>query len=135
MTMGTVKSIRRVIALSMLLAFATSALEAVAGPVRDGAMHHETILAAASHQAVVGSSHNHQGTLSETSAQTPNPDAPSDGPDHEHPGGDHCTHVHGAALVPHMTVAFASVVVATSDSHAAHHEDPTYTHIPHPPRA
>ena len=135
MTMGTVKTRRRVIAFSMLLAFATSALEAVAGPVRDGAVHHETIVEASSHLTVQGAGHNHLGSVPNSEAQTPNPDAPSDGLDDEHPGGDHCTHVHGVPLVPHMTVVFASVVVATSDSPVAHHEDPTYTHIPHPPRA
>ena len=134
-TRGTARSIHRVIAFGMLRAFFTSAVEAVAGPVRDRTMHHETNAEAESHRTAQGSGHDHLRSVPKTAPLPPSPDAHRDQPDRVHPGGDHCTHVHGVSLVPHLTCSFYSTVVALPDTPADHREDPAYTRFPHPPRA
>jgi hypothetical protein len=134
--LGTAKSIRRVMALGLLLSVGTSTAEAVASPVGDGSMHHESNLEAASHRSVVGLEHEHlnEGIASDAVGAVVNDGG--DHTDHEHPdGGDHCTHVHGAALVPQLADAIPSVAVALLGTVPVLQEDPIYTHVLHPPRA
>jgi hypothetical protein len=82
---------RRLIALVLLLAVSGSAAESLVGQLRDGEVHHETSVAAASHASHARGDHGHE-------------DAGA--PSHEHGGehqhgtnADHCTHQHGTAVV------------------------------------
>lgn len=65
-------------------------VEPVVGTVRDGDVHHETALEAASHFSLAAADHSHE------QSELPAP-ADSDG-GHEHgSNSDHCTHAHGMA--------------------------------------
>ncbi len=131
---------RRAIALTLTLALGMSATEAVAGPVRDGAVHHESSVEASSHQFAVGIRHHHDGSPeSMTGAPvdashsdlTPSPAEAQ----HEHPGGDdHCAHVHGVALVPTLSLSFSVTFFDALLNPSEHHDDPLGTVIHHPPR-
>ena len=80
--------VRRGLALAILLAYMASAAEAVVGVVRDGAVHHESTLAAAVHRAEHLEDHGYQHVEHE-----------AQGSDHGHgTSADHCTHVHGVSL-------------------------------------
>ncbi|MEX2531995.1 MAG: efflux RND transporter permease subunit, partial [Gemmatimonadota bacterium] len=93
---------RKVVALVLLVSFLASSFETVAGLVRDGSVHHETVTAAFAHSSEGAGEHGH-----ETDAEAPEQDH---GPDHQHgTGADHCTHAHGAAL-------FAPTAVALTES-------------------
>jgi len=120
---------RKVVALVLLVSFVTSSFEAVAGLVRDGSVHHETATEAMTHSSARTGEHGH-----ETASEAPEQDH---GPDHQHgTGADHCTHVHGAALLAPATVALVDheVVMPPVGSLAT----PTDYRTPplfHPPRA
>jgi hypothetical protein len=80
---------RRYLALVLMLAYGASAAEAVVGAVRDGSVHHESTVAAATHQADHHGEHGHE----DPGAQ------PDHGSAHQHgTSGDHCTHTHGVSL-------------------------------------
>jgi len=82
-------SIRRAFALAILLGYSASTAEAVVGVLRDGVVHHESEVAAVSHQETHLGDHGHE-----------DPGAGAEhGPDHRHgTSSDHCTHVHGLGL-------------------------------------
>jgi hypothetical protein len=88
---------RRLIAFCLVLLTAASNLEAVVGMLRDGEVHHEELSAASLHATPDGE-HGHEDASSPAGHQHDE--------NHEHgTSGDHCTHVHGMALIP--TFAFA----------------------------
>lgn len=83
---------RRLIALTLLVASTVATAEAVVGVVRDRAVHHEHAVTAVAHA---------------TSGQADVPPSPDERQEdrHDHDtGSDHCTHVHGVALLPTLTV-------------------------------
>jgi hypothetical protein len=131
---------RRVIALGLMLALAGSAVEALAGPVRDGSMHHETIVEASSHRFVLGVQHDHDAPAV---ADAPAPDdassassVPSSADDeHEHSGdADHCSHVHGFALVGTTEAMSAVVVSDPGDREIMPRHERSETLVLRPPR-
>lgn len=84
-------SLRSTVALLLLISFTVSSLEAVAGVVRDGAVHHETNAAALSHAVDAAGEHGHE-SVEEGSQQ-------EHGPEHRHgTSSDHCTHTHTSGL-------------------------------------
>lgn len=77
---------RRLIAAFMLLAVTLSSAEAVIGELRDGVVHHESLVEATAHD---------HGRDGEGSHEHGSPH----GPDHQHgTSSDHCTHQHGEQL-------------------------------------
>lgn len=92
---------RRAIAFALLLFMTASSVETVAGLVRDGAVHHEDVVSAAAHAATGTGEHGHE--------DASGPADHEHGEDHQHgTAGDHCTHVHGAAIL--TAHAFAPVL-------------------------
>ena len=81
--------IRHAIALALLLGYSASTAEATVGVLRDGAVHHESEVAAVIHQEAHQGDHGHE-----------DPGAGAEhGSDHRHgTSSDHCTHVHGIGL-------------------------------------
>ena len=120
---------RRTLSVVLLLSFLASSFEAVAGLVRDGSVHHETVTAAFAHASGGAGEHGH-----ETEAEAPEQDH---GPDHQHgTGADHCTHAHGAALTTPTAVALVDDEVWTPP--VASQATPSDYRVPplfHPPRA
>ncbi len=120
---------RPLLAALTLLGFLSASVEAVAGVVRDGSVHHETVSEALTHASHSGGHHGHEDLT----------DAPGQehGPDHQHgTGADHCTHHHGLAflappanppLIEEVAVPALSLVATPSD----HSPSPLF----HPPRA
>lgn len=79
----------RHIALLLLIAYATATAETVVGAVRDGAVHHESTIAALVHQET------HHGDHGPEDSGL----GAKHGPNHRHgTGADHCTHAHGVSL-------------------------------------
>jgi hypothetical protein len=88
---------RRFISALLLLATVAFQAEAVLGEARDGSVHHEEAAEAWVHAHDPHGSHSHDGPEGPRSLQL-NERAPSS--EHEHgTTTDHCTHVHGMALV------------------------------------
>ena len=70
----------------MLFALTFSRAETVLGLLRDGAVHHETLAAAAVHSSSSTGDHGHE-------------DDDPHGPEHQHgTPSDHCTHQHGTVI-------------------------------------
>ena len=119
---------RRIVAMTLLLSFYATSVEAVVGVVRDGTVHHETASEAMRHAESGPPEHGHE-------VET---DAPGSehGKDHQHgTGADHCTHAHGTAVLitaPRSSVQTEDVVnlIEVVASIADHHEPP----LTHPPR-
>lgn len=109
----------------MLLFTALSGLESVAGMLRDEVIHAENAATVAAHTAAA------------TDAGAP----ASAGHDHDRQqhqhgsAGDHCSHVHGVALITASDFPqFLGVSVADHGEPAFHFEYVTTT-LTHPPRA
>lgn len=122
-------SFRSTVALLLLMSFTASSLEAVAGVVRDGAVHHETSAAAVSHAVEAAGEHGHE-SVAEGSDQ-------EHGPDHRHgTGADHCTHTHGSGLTAlAVGVAWTAVESPVVALPSATPTDRTVPPLLHPPRA
>lgn len=124
----TGRAARTVLAMLLLLGFLASSFETVAGLVRDGSVHHETVAAAFTHSSEGAGEHGH-----ETDAEGPDQDH---GPDHQHgTGADHCTHAHGASLLSPAAVALNDdevwmPPVASQTTPSDHRVPPPF----HPPR-
>ena len=122
-------NLRPLMALALLASFATSSLEAVAGLVRDGEVHHESTATAAVHAVESTGEHGHEGAQEGFGEEH--------GPDHEHgTGSDHCTHAHGNALAPTPAApawAGPGVVIPTPPSRVP--PGPDFRPLLHPPRA
>lgn len=85
---------RRIVALLMLVLSFGSMTESVAGVLRDGEVHHESVGAAAAHAARTAGEHGHEDA-------TPSGNHDRHGPEHQHgTASDHCTHAHDVALPP-----------------------------------
>src|SRR5688572_13702768 len=84
-----VSRLRRCLSLALFLGYSASTGEATIGPLRDGAVHHESPASAAAHQEASRGDHGHE-----------DPGAGAEhGSDHQHgTSGDHCTHAHGMGL-------------------------------------
>lgn len=95
----TVCLCRRAIAIALLILTPASAAEAVFGMLRDGAVHHESaVAAAASRDAGPQSGHGREDSAPTHQRGTP---------------ADHCTHEHGTATVsPVFSFSFSTSVSA-----------------------
>ena len=83
---------RRLIALTLLVLTSASSMEAVAGVMRDGEVHHENPAVAAAHAQTSPGDHGHEDAA--------NSDEHRHDEGHEHgTSTDHCTHVHSVALL------------------------------------
>jgi len=139
---GCGRTRRRVITLGLMFALGVSALEALAGPVRDGSAHHESNVEASSHRLAARLGHGHAGSLASATLPTagaksqPDVAPPPTNTNHEHPGGeDHCAHVHGVALIPTVKPMLSTIVVDEPMTTGPRHDDPSRTSLPDPPRA
>lgn len=95
---------RRPIALVLLLLTVSFQSEAVFGEVHDADIHHEGMIQAWVHSHDPHGSHAHDAQAESVNTLTTR--------DAGHPGQtggsfDHCTHLHGVALVPSVDVGFA----------------------------
>lgn len=140
MKMGRRRTRRRVIALGLMLALGVSALEALAGPVRDGSLHHESNIEASSHRFAAG--HEHFGSAKSVTRPTTGAESqlhvapPARKPTQQHRGGDdHCAHVHAVALIPTASQMFSAIVIDAPMTTHQRHDDPSRTSLPDPPRA
>lgn len=110
-------TLRRWIALLMLLLVAASSVESVIGVLRDGEVHHEAAGAAAAHApAAVDGEHGHEDDAL--------PGDHQHGPGHQHgTPADHCTHQHATPLL-HGPFAFSLPPQAST---ATYPEPPVHT--------
>lgn len=118
---------RAIIATLLLVGYGTTSVEVVVGELRDGEVHHESVLAAAEHQANADGEHGHEEPV----------DDAEHGPDHQHgTAGDHCTHAHSVSL-PTGTAAFHVVTDVRSIPALAPRTQSGVFKAPlfHPPRA
>lgn len=128
---------RRAIALVLLIISAASPIEAVAGELRDGEIHHETSAEASRHSATSMGEHGHEHgrTFEDESHDHATDEGDPDGTEHRHgTGSDHCTHAHGPALaapavaaaVPSETGTVPAVHVPVASDHTSPppHEPP-----------
>jgi len=119
---------RALIASLLLAAYGATAVEAVVGQLRDGEVHHETVAAAAEHQADTGrGEHGHEDPATDG----------EHGPEHQHgTSGDHCTHTHSVSL-PAAQVAFSIVTNAETELAPlpAFRDGAFATPLFHPPKA
>jgi hypothetical protein len=140
--MGPASTRRRAIALGLMLTLGVAAQEALAGPVRDGPVHHESNIEASSHQSTLRLGHGNAGSLASvtlpTAAAESQPDVapPARKTNHGHSGGeDHCAHVHDVALLPAVKPMLSTIVVDAPMTTCERHDDPSRTSLPDPPRA
>ena len=124
--------IKRLTATLMIFAWALMSVESVVGEMRDGDVHHESVSKAMQHRVASagGFAHEH--------GEEPGLEEQGDEQDRDHQHGsstDHCTHVHGAALI-----IMAVPVTPTSVDHAWNWPSPSSNHfvpaevLPHPPK-
>lgn len=124
----SVRPVRASVAALLLMSFLASSFEAVAGLVRDGAVHHETVAEALSHSSDGTGEHGH-----EAASEAPDEEH---GPDHQHgAGADHCTHAHGTALAPAAVAALYAEVDVRATTPASAPSDYRAPPLFHPPRA
>jgi len=133
---------RRAITLGLMLALGASALEALAGPVRDGSAHQESNVEASSHRLAARLNHGHAGSLASVTLPTagaksqPDVAPPATNTNHEHPGSeDHCAHVHDVALIPTVKPMPSWIVVDAPMTTFERHDNPPSASLPYPPRA
>jgi hypothetical protein len=115
--------------LSVVALLTGSLFEPSAAMLRDGAVHHESPASAAAHGVATAGDHGHEDVQH----------VPRDhghGPQHQHgTAADHCTHVHGFALVgvrqPVAAVARPALLAESPSFPSARYLD----HPHHPPRA
>ncbi len=83
---------RRLLALTLLILTSAASMEEVVGVVRDGEVHHESTVAAATHAQASAGDHGHEDTAHSGEHRH--------GEGHDHgTTGDHCTHTHGPAVL------------------------------------
>ncbi len=88
--------IKRLTTALVIFAWTLMSVESVVGELRDGDVHHESASAAAQHRAVSA------GGLGHEHAEAPAEGGKGDEQDNNHRHGsssDHCTHVHGVAMI------------------------------------
>ena len=115
-------TLRRALAIALLILTPASATEAVVGVLRDGAVHHESAATAAAHRDA-GPQGDHG---REDSA-----------PSHQHgTPADHCTHAHGTALANRVfSLAFATSITAQRQTNSTTHPSWILLEELDPPRA
>jgi len=120
---------RRLLGVLLAIAIAASSAEALSGELRDGGVHHEGAAEATAHHDVQGThgDHGHEDASS--------PGAHEHGPGHEHgTSADHCTHVHGQALIMHDGVAFATAIAEWGFVEPMFHTAFVTGTLKHPPK-
>lgn len=118
---------RTIIATLLLFGYAATSVEVVVGQLRDGEVHHESVVAAADHQAkALGGEHGHEEPVSDA----------EHGPDHQHgTSGDHCTHTHSVSLPAESAPLLLVHTLRTEPPQAAPVRGGVYTVRPfHPPK-
>ena len=123
------KRLLRVTAALMLIGTGIGRFEPLVGLSRDGAVHHEGPVAATQHATVHsdGLEHRHD---SES--------APREHGSEQRPGtgADHCTHVHGPAVIGESpTLLLRAVQEHAVQTELPHGSDPHPTKLLRPPRA
>lgn len=120
------RAVGRLVAITLFLAISGSSSEAIAGQVRDGAVHHESAAAAAQHcdGTQAHGNHGHEDTSAPGTQQ------------HLHgTGADHSTHVHGQWLVTSFTLAVSVDVQEIGFGDVSFTPCAPTRPIKHPPRA
>ena len=131
-SVGPSGTMRRPIALILLLLTVTFQTEAVFGESRDGDVHHENVAEAWAHAHDPHGSHVHDAPDAETDAST-SQDA---GDQHEHGGSfDHCTHVHGVAIVALVDMSFVFSDCASGHPDVPVASDTRFEALTPPPRS
>ncbi len=116
------------IALVLLLMTGVYNLESVVGVLRDGAVHHESGADAIAHTRQHTGDHGHE-DLATTGSH-------HHGKGHEHgTASDHCTHQHGAALLPSFSFEMVDAVTHLDFVVGQGHSEPVPQTFVHPPRA
>lgn len=118
---------RAVIATLLLFGYVATSVEVVVGQLRDGEVHHESVVAAADHQAKApGGEHGHEEPGSDD----------EHGPDHQHgTSGDHCTHTHSVSLPAGAAPLLLVHTLRTEPQHAPPACRGAFTATPfHPPK-
>jgi hypothetical protein len=125
---------RTALSLAALLSLAASSFEAVAGDMRDGDEHHESVVAALEHRVAKGAEHRH---LAESrTPEHPGAPAPDHGGQHHHPGGtDHCSHLHGVGIPPSFSIAFGASMTEEHTVTTSRAASFSPSARPRPPRA
>lgn len=104
--MTIARRLRALLALVALLAGGSFDAEQVVGEMRDGAVHHESVEAAAAHAQDSTGDHGHEDQGS---------DHEDHGPGHSHgTTSDHCTHQHGTPVPSNFAFALALAMTTTS---------------------
>jgi ABC-type nickel/cobalt efflux system permease component RcnA len=120
-------TLRRILALLLLLAAGLAQGESVWGELRDGEVHHESDVAAFAHAATADGEHGHE------DARVPEH---RHGGDHQHgTHADHCTHQHGVALPADPGFDFWQAVTANVAVEAYLSTDRPSSGFFHPPKA
>ena len=112
----------RAVAIALVTLTPAAAAESVLGVVRDGAVHHESAAAAAAHRdAGPQSGHGHDDSV----------------PSHQHgTPADHCTHVHGlAVIISAAPLSFGAPVSAQHQADPFIFASRSSLDAFHPPRA
>jgi len=118
---------RTLIATLLLFGYVATSVEVVVGQLRDGEVHHESVVAAADHQAKApGGEHGHEEPVSDE----------EHGPDHQHgTSGDHCTHTHSVSLPAATPLLLLVHTERTERAHPRAISSGTFTVPPfHPPK-
>jgi len=136
---GTDRTLRRALALLLLLALGASAGEATAGTLRESWTHRERAQEAdvSAHAAPDGQM---SASVLQRTASRDAPEAPSapssQTSDHDHVGSlDHCGHGHGNAMPPSLVLVFPTARVRVPVAATAHRQTPRATTLRRPPRA
>jgi hypothetical protein len=124
--------LRRFVALILLLVVSAFQAEAGIGAMRDGDVHHESLMAAMSHQSS-GGFHGHEDAPVPGHAPG-SPQAPG-GQHHHGTTGDHCTHQHLVAPVSSLALTFSSALSSQAVWSDTGHFDRVPRTLFHPPRA
>jgi hypothetical protein len=124
--------LRRFVALILLLVVSAFQAETGIGAMRDGDVHHESLVAAMSHQPS-GGFHGHE----DAQVRDNGPDDPRSpgGPHHHGTTGDHCTHQHIAGLTAPFVISFSNTLSFQAIRSGPDHFDRVPRTLFHPPRA
>lgn len=123
---------KRLTAALMIFTWALMSVESVMGELRDGDVHHESSLEAVQHRAASGGGFGHDHAEEPGRADQDN----EQDRDHRHgSSADHCTHLHGVALIEMVAAATPTPVDYACDwpSPSSNHSVPAEV-LPHPPK-
>mgnify|MGYP001815947545 FL=1 len=115
----------RLLSFAILLVFAASSFESVAGVIRDGDVHPESP-GTSVHFQDIGSDHQHDEDVPEG----------TDHDSHKHgTSGDHCTHLHALGIPSTHALEFANRQLELAETRALVRFGTFPTPLFHPPRA